>query len=176
MWRWSRSSYHQKAWQLVFSTYVEVILEKHWCVCWSVRFLHVCGGDPEDYGDAGKFDGFSPRMWRWSYTSWSNRCYWQVFSTYVEVILLTRKLSCSITRFLHVCGGDPFSATFKLVVSAFSPRMWRWSSKISDWSEIHASFLHVCGGDPTKQVIMIVFVRFSPRMWRWSWISWYNYA
>ena len=93
MWRWSWHDNHGSNSNQVFSTYVEVIPSNRWPIISSNRFLHVCGGDPIKSAGADFRKGFSPRMWRWS---WSNREYFgtaQVFSTYVEVILVKNGFS-----------------------------------------------------------------------------------
>ena len=48
-----------------------------------------------------------------------------VFSTYVEVILLSMLNVTGEFCFLHVCGGDPEPTTALVNIPAFSPRMWR---------------------------------------------------
>ena len=91
----------------VFSTYVEVILISGAGGSATYGILHVCGGDPNSTMARTNQLLYSPRMWRWSY------CYHypvqshQVFSTYVEVILLARWKSFNYRSILHVCGGDP---------------------------------------------------------------------
>ena len=168
MWRWSPS------WKLwvrnspVFSTYVEVILCSN-VICpvmWG--FLHVCGGDPNVGRAKMEAKLFSPRMWRWSYQKalFKLKCY--VFSTYVEVILISLYLPSKSLCFLHVCGGDPKTIPDLSFDSKFSPRMWRWSqchshrlnelAVFSTYVEVipiapiswylGGCFLHVCGGDP----------------------------
>ena len=149
MWRWSWLArlFSWCAW--VFSTYVEVILIRHWPIATLLRFLHVCGGDPE-CGHTFKV----PR----------------VFSTYVEVILSSLYFSLPTSSFLHVCGGDPLPRNICVNPCLFSPRMWRWScvtTSISQNSCVFSTyvevipkylvlcvwvsgFLHVCGGDPQR--------------------------
>ena len=70
MWRWSQGQRLFPWWQIVFSTYVEVILVYRLAYRHHESFLHVCGGDPE--------------------TDITNRNDGKVFSTYVEVILHLR--------------------------------------------------------------------------------------
>ena len=48
-----------------------------------------------------------------------------VFSTYVEVILLTLSLRLMPFSILHVCGGDPFVQILGHRMKGYSPRMWR---------------------------------------------------
>ena len=48
-----------------------------------------------------------------------------VFSTYVEVILLTGFKKFFSTSILHVCGGDPAIGALSGASFAYSPRMWR---------------------------------------------------
>ena len=92
---------------IVFSTYVEVILNILGIVHAHSSFLHVCGGDPELVAQANRAA--------------------RVFSTYVEVILPSSVAVLSGIGFLHVCGGDPSSWNNLIASELFSPRMWRWS-------------------------------------------------
>ena len=75
-----------------------------------------------------------------------------------------------------------------MVLGLYSPRMWRWSSRLlcprtfltvfSTYVEVipscesrgaeDASILHVCGGDPIAKTIFNKSNWYSPRMWRWS--------
>ena len=48
-----------------------------------------------------------------------------VFSTYVEVILISAAKDAEGLGFLHVCGGDPRDGFTLLAMGLFSPRMWR---------------------------------------------------
>ena len=87
MWRWSRKANSDAEIDIVFSTYVEVIL--FW-ILFSTSgscVLHVCGGDPSFRKQGHQAVVCSPRMWRWSYPQFSYRSMKIVFSTYVEVIL-----------------------------------------------------------------------------------------
>ena len=131
---------------------------------------------------------FSPRMWRWSPTTSLDSLEPYVFSTYVEVILISASFAVSSSCFLHVCGGDPISKSIWESEKTFSPRMWRWSSlhayvffycfvfstyvevipTDSFANDIDICFLHVCGGDPEPLVGKPNKWVFSPRMWRWS--------
>ena len=95
-------------WFCIFSTYVEVILRNLKLKVRLSDFLHVCGGDPGRWSRRCMNLEFSPRMWRWSCISSIKVSKPQIFSTYVEVILLI------VTWFKNVI--------------LFSPRMWRWSS------------------------------------------------
>ena len=160
---------------------------------WSGSILHVCGGDPLLISRAKENDEYSPRVWRWSYASSINAPTLIVFSTCVEVIPHLGASLASRQSILHVCGGDP---RYHLIIynhKKYSPRVWRWSSKISDWSEIHGVFstcveviliktvdgttsvsiLHVCGGDPNWDGMTYLGFEYSPRVWRWSrWCDW----
>ena len=127
VWRWSLNHTCIKSWWRVFSTYVEVIpcfdqLDLH-----SIRILHVCGGDPVPAMYHQCVKKYSPRMWRWSYSPRLKRIFKQVFSTYVEVILLVESYEVSTYCILHVCGGDPTRILANWIKSKYSPRMWRWS-------------------------------------------------
>ena len=106
----------------------------------------------------------------------------------MEVILGLRQYRYQWDRFLHVCGGDPWSRNILTYYVGFSPRMWRWSLtrltcqkvlmvfstyvevilSIKEFQQRLESFLHVCGGDPTVSTIVRQRTKFSPRMWRWS--------
>ena len=154
--------------ELVFSTYVEVILKGRYIL------IH--------------FPWFSPRMWRWSSPLRQSFNLQLVFSTYVEVILLTSGQRKIQTCFLHVCGGDPKWIIWYLIANQFSPRMWRWSWnwwRLNRWrgvfstyvevilsyrkgANVPSRFLHVCGGDPASYSNYSKNIWFSPRMWRWS--------
>ena len=72
----------------------------------------------------------------------------QVFSTYVEVILILRTLVIHMMSFLHVCGGDPDIKLGEnhdfVVFSTYVEVILMSSSGL----ETIVSFLHVCGGDP----------------------------
>ena len=111
----------------VFSTYVEVILNKAVRYATETRILHVCGGDPNKNSDKTGKPGYSPRMWRWSHIVKAIPNMIMVFSTYVEVILYQLLALSSPYRILHVCGGDPLSIVAHKAMAMYSPRMWRWS-------------------------------------------------
>ena len=49
---------------LVFSTYVEVILNCLFSSVWTRCILHVCGGDPPVLLQIQRSFEYSPRMWR----------------------------------------------------------------------------------------------------------------
>ena len=153
-----------------------------------LRILHVCGGDPyqDDYGDESV--EYSPRMWRWSCDQDDIDTAYDVFSTYVEVILSPSKIKRLADGILHVCGGDPNLFNFRLYLFWYSPRMWRWSfyplwhmmqpTVFSTYVEVipiilminrnQISILHVCGGDPASIPANSTKAKYSPRMWRWS--------
>ena len=140
MWRWSRPSKRSVVLLSVFSTYVEVIPFFVLGIDYLSSFLHVCGGDPFEAQQGTKEAEFSPRMWRWSSFVSSIKNNLAVFSTYVEVIL-TRLIKILImTRFLHVCGGDPKIFIKHYFSSLFSPRMWRWSSVLKTLLSKYAVF------------------------------------
>ena len=127
MWRWSWDILKSTSWLLVFSTYVEVILNKEANLHLYHRILHVCGGDPVNRAEKTFMHEYSPRMWRWSLggeASWRNTT---VFSTYVEVIPWLSILALTIISILHVCGGDPILLPNSSLMKKYSPRMWRWS-------------------------------------------------
>ena len=148
MWRWS------------WSRILKVLRQR--------RFLHVCGGDPKGrFGYHNQYK-FSPRMWRWSWIWDSTVRLFEVFSTYVEVILEWSTRSSQTWSFLHVCGGDPQCKAKTTKLDSFSPRMWRWSYtnlKLLEWPCVFSTYVEVI-----PDVLRLVFVIkvFSPRMWRWS--------
>ena len=111
----------------VFSTYVEMILRKsnNWKSLNSI--LHVCGDDPISNWDITVNIEYSPRMWRWSLTWYISQSPITVFSTYVEMILVTFEQMVVILSILHVCGDDPNMITITSEALRYSPRMWRWS-------------------------------------------------
>ena len=186
--RWSSMILIIKTRILVFSTYVEVIPISAQAKLSLGGILHVCGGDP----DGAVYDyirkQYSPRMWRWSFVLLLGLLLFSVFSTYVEVILLSQNKHLNTRCILHVCGGDPITSDMLSIQKRYSPRMWRWSYlclQIKDKQHVFSTYvevilfckwcnscsvsiLHVCGGDPnmtneeTKQAV------YSPRMWRWS--------
>ena len=148
MWRWSWCTPIPVRLELIFSTYVEVILGFRLTRLRAIHFLHVCGGDPQISAKNYNVNRFSPRMWRWSCDRFS---------------------TAGIDNdFLHVCGGDPNKSQLTPSNTRFSPRMWRWSWTTKTASEIFSNFLHVCGGDPKKVTEKLHQALFSPRMWRWS--------
>ena len=69
--------------------------------------LHVCGGDPILNQKQGSIDVYSPRVWRWSYLFIGLISIFYVFSTCVEVILISAARTNVKVSILHVCGGDP---------------------------------------------------------------------
>ena len=168
MWRWSYVYFMDLQGHMVFSTYVEVILEtlasRHspWCI------LHVCGGDPLE------------KTW---FTKVSN-----VFSKYVEVILNQSQAVDENASILQVCGGDPQIYAGVKGRIRYSPRMWRWSYswifryeptgvfskyvevilRVNVSNNVFKSILHVCGGDPETKSEFLSHFLYSPRMWRWS--------
>ena len=133
MWRWSSSNLNHQFHQLVFSTYVEVILINPANSAISRGFLHVCGGDPIYLPCYQACILFSPRMWRWSSFRLLGCEWFVVFSTYVEVIPTNESEVLAAGSFLHVCGGDPSKIPFHKLCLAFSPRMWRWSLYDTSW-------------------------------------------
>ena len=108
-------------------------------------------------------------MWRWSLCFYTRKGLIQVFSTYVEVILMSRVKESQISSFLHVCGGDPRCVFTKQRRTRFSPRMWRWSWILFSWifcTVVFSTYVEVIERlSPTQGISW----SFSPRMWRWSW-------
>ena len=127
MWRWSPFVFLIDIIRVVFSTYVEVILEKLLQQRKAFCILHVCGGDPVCNLPLRPRIQYSPRMWRWSSIVPCIVGLLRVFSTYVEVILIFWISSNVTDSILHVCGGDPLHGNPCLKKSWYSPRMWRWS-------------------------------------------------
>ena len=134
MWRWSLLRVCKPVNKPIFSTYVEVILSSSGLNLKSGNFLHVCGGDPYSMINCCIRSLFSPRMWRWSWKRGIDQCCVRIFSTYVEVILISGAGGSATYDFLHVCGGDPDSWKSNEKKKGFSPRMWRWSYRV--WSLI----------------------------------------
>ena len=128
MWRWSL----QIKWTLwllfVFSTYVEMIPPTHFVLDPIQGILHVCGDDPSNHYFLGLCTRYSPRMWRWSLVEIAINLNKNVFSTYVEMILVAKWTPTRIICILHVCGDDPNSQVNQSINQVYSPRMWRWSS------------------------------------------------
>ena len=133
MWRSSHSLQNCFQVNLVFSTYVEVIL------CWlatTIDFsgiLHVCGGHPMLTCNHNRLFRYSPRMWRSSFLLLNLELFVLVFSTYVEVILVAVFWPVSGSGILHVCGGHPATESKLLGFTQYSPRMWRSSPCQRGW-------------------------------------------
>ena len=109
---------------------------------------------------------YSPRVWRWSHDWNRKEREHQVFSTCVEVILMTYQTSLENISILHVCGGDPNIIKLANYWLFYSPRVWRWSPSQNIVKQLHPVFstyvevilslvaptktsiciLHVCGG------------------------------
>ena len=66
MWRWSWVEQNFKDFDLVFSTYVEMILGQRFFASQKLCILHVCGDDPNQGSANNESLLYSPRMWRWS--------------------------------------------------------------------------------------------------------------
>ena len=153
-----------------------------------MRILHVCGGDPGIPSSSAFWMMYSPRMWRWSWFRHQYRGIKNVFSTYVEVILILISWNDITLGILHVCGGDPEPGKLIIMNAKYSPRMWRWSYLFfnrSIWLSVFSTYvevilevmnsprpflriLHVCGGDPATTKVWAMKMKYSPRMWRWS--------
>ena len=124
MWRWSFLLAYILHYQLVFSTYVEMILRKcHYTSCLSC-ILHVCGDDPFCFSHCEVSAQYSPRMWRWSQDNDYHLMQAWVFSTYVEMILTVRLIKALTKCILHVCGDDPRWKNGNYAKWLYSPRMW----------------------------------------------------
>ena len=155
---------------------MEVILTETLLQGDCLNFLHVCGGDPKSPLFLKNINQFSPRMWRWSASKRRKFCSRNIFSTYVEVILAKKQNQPKLKHFLHVCGGDPTFGYVHIYNPLFSPRMWRWSHLLSQWTtilhifstyvevilhlrlqtKVQKHFLHVCGGDPMDSMGEVV--------------------
>ena len=142
------------------------------CVCNDYRLgycvLHVCGDDPIFQTNLLKVLQCSPRMWRWSYLFLWYLVLFEVFSTYVEMILCSVIILFKDSCVLHVCGDDPNLLPCFWRVTSCSPRMWRWSYIINVGLDKAYSVLHVCGDDPEDSALSVDVDSCSPRMWRWS--------
>ena len=133
---------------------------------------------------------YSPRMWRSSLLQCNLVLLSNVFSTYVEVILILMINIVQLISILHVCGGHPLKDLLTRTVMLYSPRMWRSSSfgtclwvasyVFSTYVEVILqpqygtqtlrSILHVCGGHPYTDVCSTSIREYSPRMWRSSYL------
>ena len=127
MWRSSYSASLPVTSFKVFSTYVEVILNKFFPCTSIASILHVCGGHPNQPKKSAHYFQYSPRMWRSSPSGPVKTVPVEVFSTYVEVILGLIPLSLKPSGILHVCGGHPHSDRVAVLDYEYSPRMWRSS-------------------------------------------------
>ena len=127
-------------------------------------------------------------MWRSSFIRNYSPLTINVFSTYVEVILMQQLSATGISSILHVCGGHPSIHVECQNTQQYSPRMWRSSLKVfavlinecvfSTYVEVILngvaiwqfcdSILHVCGGHPMFGLTAKNGKRYSPRMWRSS--------
>ena len=131
---------------------------------------------------------YSPRMWRWSSSTFPTCTINSVFSTYVEMIPKKPDFGEPDKSILHVCGDDPKTVEGSSVNKSYSPRMWRWSylagaQKVATkvfstyvemiptkcWLNMNSHcILHVCGDDPLQLRKFADATVYSPRMWRWS--------
>ena len=145
MWRCFYADRRLRRRDAIFSTYVEVFPIRHLRAILLLYFLHVCGGVSYFLFSVCSMLRFSPRMWRCFSCAYVARYVTKIFSTYVEVFLLFRKLSGvsiifstyvevflinapvrqSLKHFLHVCGGVSGAAVSRITYAKFSPRMWR---------------------------------------------------
>ena len=144
---------------------IVVILGFVYCI------LHVCGGDPIRLSCLGCIGRYSPRVWRWSHgiDSWLNEAW--VFSTCVEVILLTTPSLTLKSGILHVCGGDPVKHFAIHITKTYSPRVWRWSFTVEIFI-LHPSVFSTCVEVIPKAVkFNNAGNGYSPRVWRWSQFS-----
>ena len=153
-----------------------------------LRILHVCGDDPKLCCHLSNKNKYSPRMSRWSSLVLLWCFVYEVFSTYVEMILISITMVFRPWSILHVCGDDPKSCANIPCQKLYSPRMWRWSyihaSKymqdmvfstyvemiliLTRWLVVNTCILHVCGDDPNFYFAFNNPKLYSPRMWRWS--------
>ena len=127
VWRWSFACWSLIAACFVFSTGVEVILDRNLKYKLEAGILHVCGGDPDKRIGYILFRQYSPRVWRWSWTFTKLITWGFVFSTCVEVIPTSRLAPWKLLSILHVCGGDPDIKILGRMTAEYSPRVWRWS-------------------------------------------------
>ena len=172
----------------MISTYVEMILVFKLEMLTSQCDLHVCGDDPISVEVKLFKILWSPRMWRWSWSTKRNSFEVGVISTYVEMIPTLISVAKVSKSDLHVCGDDPMMVLYLLILVQWSPRMWRWSSftivsepllsvistyvemilVLRPWLAISFRDLHVCGDDPHTLGKFGCLGWWSPRMWRWS--------
>ena len=123
----------------VFSTFVEVFLDRESPYGKRNSFLHVRGGVSK-YEDWENFiTGFSPRSWRCFQVGRIHYRRKRVFSTFVEVFLNSDLYWLESMGFLHVRGGVSQIWKSNIQITEFSPRSWR-CSKYEDWENFITGF------------------------------------
>ena len=109
----------------VFSTHVEVFPGSEKATSTKSGFLHARGGVSCPQLRMYMTIVFSPRTWRcFSRESKSSSCS-SVFSTHVEVFLVTAKVGREGVCFLHARGGVSYIGKICKLHFPFSPRTWR---------------------------------------------------
>ena len=125
MWRCFLSEKQHSGSSMIFSTYVEVFLNRQCTPSQKSDFLHVCGGVSPPVERVVAVTEFSPRMWRCFFKDDCDIHTIIIFSTYVEVFLRLMSVVKTRWNFLHVCGGVSAFQPSVLDSQRFSPRMWR---------------------------------------------------
>ena len=172
--------------RLVFSTSVEVFPCSRPITTRRTSLLHVRGGVSQFAPIPGLLDESSPRPWRCFLDEAKLYLRVDVFSTSVEVFLMTEYVNHNDESLLHVRGGVSIQAALVGILRQSSPRPWRcfWSATSSD--HLAAVFstsvevfprklgltvavvrlLHVRGGVSILDTDKVSLSRSSPRPWR----------
>ena len=184
MWGWSPRKEAGHNAQLVFPTYVGLILGFYSLCLNGLCIPHVCGVDPNTMYSWRVPVEYSPRMWGWSCTCWDHAKRNGVFPTYVGLILPYSFLNFSQECIPHVCGVDPTDRCHSQDQKQYSPRMWGWSCLQragGHGNEVFPTYVgliltagpsrsptrcipHACGVDPVRLIL-----------WGWSRVLKVNY-
>ena len=89
------------------------------------RLLHVRGGVSYWDDDERIMARSSPRPWRCFFSDVPNSIFGPVFSTSVEVFLVSDHFWAGHTGLLHVRGGVSVASGYKDMEVMSSPRPWR---------------------------------------------------
>ena len=150
----------------VFSTYVEVFLQKGTKKANKKRFLHIRGGVSERCKRTDIPRVFSPHTWR-------------CFSGVPDLL-------CCLNGFLHIRGGVSLTFLESFKPLEFSPHTWRCFCNFNNRSNsftvfstyvevfrkryrprlIPSSFLHIRGGVSGYECLVLFVDKFSPHTWR----------
>ena len=148
VWGWSAFSIWCALRRNVFPTRVGMVRIQSAVFQKRRGFPHACGDGPHNCRHEHEQEEFSPRVWGWSASTYSNWPFGEVFPTRVGMVRLNFRVS--------------------LARSTFSPRVWGWSvgehhrpahtevfptrvGMVRDWRIVHIdplSFRHACGDGP----------------------------